>query len=225
MRGALLPIEISSSDLGNGDSIAGTTHTFSSVAVGSGGGRTIIVMATCEDFDAPTGTLEINSVTIDGTSSVQQVHIAQFGGTDFCAAIFSLDLTTETGNVDIVVGTSNSSDSAGMSFVILTGVQSSTATDTATGSVDPSTTLPSSTTLDGEIDGFAVGIATMINISSTFSWGSSLTERVDVATGGAGVDHRHGGAYDLLPTGRSASTETVTLSSSREAVLAVATFR
>lgn len=218
-------ISIVSSDLGNGDSVAGTTHTFSGVNVGTGGGRTIIIGATCEDFNAPSHTLEIDSVTIDGNAAARQAHVSIVAGTDFCAAIFSLVLTTEFGSVDIVVGTSNASDTAALSFIILNSLRSATATDTATGSVDPDSSVSTSTTLDGENGGIAFGVAAMKKIDETFTWGSSLTERADVASGGAGSDHRHGIAYDLLPSGRSASTETVTLSTSTEGVLATATFR
>lgn len=211
------------SDLGNVNSTHGATATFASVAVGSSGGRTLIVMATIED-DAGSDTAEVNSCTVDGNACTRRVEVGQgaSGGTAH-AAVFTRALTTEIGNVDIVLGGNTTPDSWGMSFIIVTGMQSETPTDSAVG-ISQTSPVTTSTTLDGISGGIAIGVAAHSS-TATHTWGSSLTERADVSTGGDPVpDHRHSVGYDLLPSGRSASTETVTGGTNRFA-LATVTFR
>ncbi len=219
------PIAILLSDLGNINSTPGTSATFSSVAVGSGSGRTLIVLASVKD--AGTTTPRLNSCTVDGNACTETVSKQVVDVDDVCdVAIYIKKLTTESGSVDIVLGVSAEVTSFGMSFIIVTGLQSITETDSATGSeTNPSTSVATDTTLDGDSAGIAVGVAAHFSEGGAHTWASSLTERSDVSTGGSGGDHRHSTGYDLLPTGRVAATETVTSASNNLFVLATATFR
>lgn len=216
------PLAVLIEDFGNVSSTGGTSVTFSSVAVGSGGGRTIILLTTSEDSDSTSR--EVASVTVDGNATTKVTDILVPGtGASNHSAIWILDLTTETGNVDIVLTANVNCDSWGLSFLVVTGLQSTTASDAATGSA-VSTSVATSTTLDGPPGGIAVGVASHGNLNS-HTWGSSMTERADLQTAGGASDHRHSMAYDLLPSGRSAATETVTSGSSNRFALATASFR
>lgn len=219
MRGGRVPIEILSSDLGNG-AIGGSTHTFSSVAVGSGDRRTIIVMVTAED-DGTGGVL--NGCTVDGNSCNVVIEQAISATNTNMAAIYVLKLTTESGNVDIITSANQTMDDWGMSFIIVTNLRSETAIDTAGRGVE-SGNLITTTTLQGINGGIAVGVAARgIQGTNIFTWGSLMTERVDFNVGGSGT-HQHGVGYNLLPTGRSATVETVTGGTGR-GILVTATFR
>ena len=217
------PIEILLSSLGNTSGGTQATKTFSSLAVGSGAGRTIILMAGIADNSGTTST--ITNVTVDGNSCTEIVSQGRaVGAGSIDCAIWVRDLTSEDGNVDVAVTASETVGSHSMSFIVVTGMKSTTATDTAAGSVG-SGAVATSTTLDGPSGGIVVGCATHDDKDGSLAWGSSMTERSDVGTPGGTGEHRHGAAYDLLVVVRSASTETVTSSQSSGFVLSTATFR
>ncbi len=215
------PIAILLSDLGNINSTAGTSATFASVDVGTGADRTLIVMASAEDADTTTTTL--TTCTVDGNSMTLSIEIHSGGTPDMMTAIFIKKLSTETGSISIVVGASAECNSWGMSAIVVTGLNSVTPFDSESDN-NPGTSI-AATGFAGPVNGIAVGAVAVDSRSETLTWGSSLTERADLQTGGNSDDHRHGAAYDLLPAGRAAATETVAWSGTNNAALSVASFR
>ena len=102
------------------------------VAVGSGSGRSIMLLCSAEDFIFDTA--EIKTCTVDGTSCDRRVeHGKRNAGHVQHTAIFTLKLTTESGNVTIVLGSDNSIDSWGLSYIVVTGLRSEIPTDSAVG--------------------------------------------------------------------------------------------
>ena len=223
--GTALPISIASSNLENIISTAGVTATFTAKPVGSGADRTILIAATLEDQASLITT--ITGITVGGTPATEVIELRRSVGSDtITAAIYALKLTAETGDVDIVVTASESSNSFALSYLILNGVQSITPTSSSSASIASGTSLASDATVSGQAGGITIGATAASIDGNSSTWGSSLTERADVATGGASTQHRHAVGYDLLPTGRAAATETVTFSNTSSGkTLVVASFR
>jgi len=211
--------------------VSGTTSTFKTWTqqpFGSGADRTIIAMVTAESPSDSTD--DIISVRVDPSGVdfflTKQVQVSNTANGDAeVAGIWSGVLPAGiSGNAAIRVTANSNMDSWGLSYVVVNGALSAAARDTASGTAD-STSVATSTTLDGQAGGLAVGVAIHASDPNAYTWGSNLTERVDVATGGGGPDHRHGVGYDLLPTGRAAAVETVSASNSAAIALVAATFR
>ncbi len=211
MRGKS-PIAFVVENNGNVNSTEAATATFTSKPVGSGSGRKIILLCTCED--ATTAAAEVTTCTVDGNACTRRVeHSKGLSSKSNHTAIFTLTLTSESGNVSIVLGSGNTPDSWGLSYVVVTGMQSEVPTDSAVGD---STTSPiaTSSTLDGVAGGIAVGVTSVSQEAAAHTWGSSMTKQADQSTGGGADDHAHSAAFDLLPNGRVASTETVSATGS-----------
>lgn len=212
MRSDFRPIAFVVQNNGNTIRSSASSITFTNKPVGSGAGRTIIIMATTED--GTNNNAEITTCTVDGNSCTLRVEHGKSGGSfNDHTAIFTRRLTTENGDVDIVIGSNLSPDSWGLSYVVVSGMKSEVPTDSAVGDRTFSPVV-TSTTLEGLSGGIAVGVTAVAAFGSTMGWGSSMTEHSDVGSGGIDIDHRHSNGYDLLPTGRSASTESVTASGS-----------
>ncbi len=210
-------------ELGRTSSVPGGSVTFSGVDVGSGGNRTIIVGVTVEKIGNDNGAS--TTMTVGGISCPQRVaRIHDFDGDSVHCAIYSVALTSQIGDVDIVIQGALGPDSWGMTAAIIRNLTSPVPTDTAVHGLETSSNITTATTLVGEAGGFVFGVVSH-GTPAAATWSSLMTERADANTGGAEDDHNHSVGYDLIPAGRSASVETVAGGSASRVVIATAAFR
>ena len=205
-------------------STPGSSVTFSNVNVGGGGNRTIIVGVTVERTGNDNGAS--TTITVGGINCPQRLQLDQnLSGDSIHSAIYSVALTSQTGNVDIVIQGALAPQSWGMSAVILRNLSSPVPTDTATKRAEGSSSLTTTSTLEGTAGGFVVGLSNFDLESRVQTWGNLMTKRSGVSTGNGAQDHRHSAAYDLIPAGRSAATETVSTNTTAKYILLTAAFR
>ena len=205
-------------------STPGNSVTFSNVNVGGGGNRIIIVGVTVERNGNDNGAS--TTITVGGINCPKRLQLDQnLSGDSIHSAIYSVALTSQTGNVDIVIQGTFEPKSWGMSVVILRNLSSPVPTDTATKKNEGSSSLTTTTTLEGTAGGFVVGLSNHDGRTRSQTWGNLMTEHSDLQTGGGSDDHRHSAAFDLIPAGRSAANEVISATGSGKYILLTAAFR
>ena len=206
------------------NSTQGSSVTFSNVNVGGGGNRIIIVGVTVKRDGNDNGAS--TTITVGGINCPQRLQLDQnLSGNSIHSAIYSVALTSQTGNVDIVIQGNVAPQSWGMSVVILRNLSSPVPTDTATKKNEGSSSLTTTTTLEGTAGGFVVGLSNHHGRTRSQTWGNLMTERSDLLTGSGSTDHRHSAAYDLIPAGRGAANEVISSIRTSKYILLTAAFR
>ena len=211
-------------ELGRVSSTPGNSVTFSNVNVGNGGNRTIIVGVTVERNGNDNGAS--TTITVGGVDCPKRLQLDQnLDGDSIHSAIYSVALTSQTGNVDIVIQGTLDPQSWGMTAIVVSNLSSPIPTDTATRKDEGSSSLTTSTTLLGLAGGLVFGLSNHDDRTASQTWGNLMTEHSDLQTGGGNDDHRHSAAYDLIPAGRSAANEVVSATNSSKYILLTAAFR
>ncbi len=210
-------VAIVGSVLGNKSTTRETVHALGSIDVGSASGdKNIILGVNWSDDTSRT----ISSLTVGGVGLTQRAFI-ETAGDDTGAALYSGDISSISGSQAIVVTFDALTDSASVSAVAVSGLQSLVPTMTDTDSRGTAGQLVL-TNLAAPGNGIAFACGACIVGTATATWGS-LTERVDVQVTSPGNDHRHTAAWDL--GGRGAANETLDFTSGSFLAVAGGGFR
>lgn len=219
-------ITIERESLDHIDSSSGNTSTtFTNMEVGSGDGRLIIVFGTARKSGGTSGIF--NNVRVDGTSCILRGSArAGNNNENICVIIGFLELTTETGLVDIYMDTgSDDQGSWGMSYVIIKDWEVAGTTDVEQRSKTSDSTVTTFNAMTGQKGGFICGVTAFGNRTAVATWGDLLTKRSEVSTGtNSTKDHLHSVAYDILAADRSAF-ETVTWNKTNRLAIAMIAVR
>jgi hypothetical protein len=230
MWGGVAPIEIIAEDVGN--AVTGvSTANFTLIAVGAeAAGKTLICALTHSSNTSAAVT--ITSVTVDpGGAAIPMTRVAEGLATDETethrAAIYVADISAIAGaTVTIRVISTGTAEGFGLDAVSLRHLRSLTPTSLSQHQQASGAAITTDAVVSGLAGGFVIGCALNDITGNPATW-SSLTEQDQSNTGGSGRDHARTSAWDLLPNGRAAATETVTWSTgtSDTSAIAVAAFR
>lgn len=211
MRGTRPDIELIASDYGN----VGNNDDqidFLNISVGAQESGKILICAISHASDS--ASISITAITADqGGQNIIMTEVVKESANSSDtndAMIYIADISAVTAStITIRCNATGTKSSWGLSSESYRNLISQIPTDTGT-DTESTGNLVTTTTLDGQRGGVIVGCAMSDRRGNQSAIWGSLTEKADLQTGGGGHDHTHTAAFDLLPSGRSAATESVT---------------